>query len=98
MLLQYRNIEIDFNESNMTEESIKRIFNPVIDILLQHNAEVNEIIVEDPEYALILIEGNSIEEYSDLTMAIISQMEESGFNTALSDEDYGVLDAINLYL
>lgn len=91
MLFTYKNVEFDIDERNITKEEVIEMF----DIILKFvNVPVVEIVVESEEYASILLECDY--EKSIEIAALIT--EKTGVETSDSDEDYGELEMINLYL
>ena len=97
MLFQHKNIDFDIDEREISKEECIRLFTPVLDIAKKF-VKVVEIDVESSEYAVILIEGGSQHEYAPSTMQFVDELRAYNISTATSDEDYGELDAINIYM
>ena len=97
MLFNYKEIDFDINEREISKDECIKLFTPVIDIAKKF-VEIAEISVEDSEYAVILIEGGDENNYAEGTLDFVQELEAYNIDTSLSDEDYGTLDAINIYL
>ena len=97
MLFNYKEIDFDINEREISKDECIKLFTPVIDIAKKF-VEIAEISVEDSEYAVILIEGGDENNYAEGTLDFVQELEAYNIDTSLSDEDYGELDAINIYL
>ena len=97
MLFNYKNIDFDIDEREISKEECIKLFTPVLDIAKKF-VKVIEIDVESSEYAVILVEGGSQHEYASSTMQFVQELSAYNISTSLSDEDYGELDAINVYM
>lgn len=97
MLFTYKDIDFDIDERNISKEECIKLFTPIIDIANKFNTKIVEINVEDDEYVMILIEGGDENNYSKNTMEYVEELRKYNIDTATSDEDYGELDAINIY-
>lgn len=97
MLFQHKNIDFDIDESEISKEECIKLFTPVLDIAKKF-VKVVEVNVESSEYAVILIEGGSQHEYAPGTMQFVDELRAYNISTTTSDEDYGELDAINIYM
>lgn len=91
MLFIHKNIEFDIDERNITKEEVIEMFDIILAII---DVPVVEIVVESEEYASILLECDY--EKSIKIANLIT--EKTGVETSDSDEDYGELEMINLYL
>lgn len=90
MLFNYKNIDFDIDEREISKEECIKLFTPIIDIAKKF-VNIVEIDVEDSEYAVILIEGGD-------EIKFIEELRAYNIDTSTSDEDYGELEAINIYL
>lgn len=97
MLFQYKNVDFNINEKEISKEECIKLFTPVLDIAKKF-VKIVEIDVESSEYAVILIEGGSQHEYAPGTTQFVQELSAYNISTATSDEDYGELDAINIYM
>ena len=97
MLFNYKNIDFDIDEREISKEECIKLFTPIIDIAKKF-VKIVEINVESSEYAVILIEGGSQHEYAPGTMQFVDELRAYNISTSLSDEDYGELNAINVYM
>lgn len=97
MLFQHKNVDFDINEKEISKEECIKLFTPVLDIAKKF-VKVVEINIESSEYAVILVEGGSQHEYAPGTMPFVQELSAYNISTSLSDEDYGELDAINIYM
>lgn len=90
MLFNYKNIDFDIDEREISKEECIKLFTPIIDIAKKF-VNIVEIDVEDSEYAVILIEGGD-------EIKFVEELRAYNIDTSTSDEDYGELEAINIYL
>lgn len=91
MLFTYKNVEFDVDERNITDNEVKEMFEIILEIV---DVPVVEVAVESEEYASMLLECDY--EKAIEVAALIT--EKTGVETSGSDEDYGELEMINLYL
>lgn len=97
MLFDYKETCFDINEREISKNECIKLFTPIIDIA-EKFVKIAEINVEDSEYAVILIEGGDENNYAEGTLDFVQELEAYNIDTSLSDEDYGELDAVNIYL
>ena len=99
MLFNHRNVDFDIDERLISQMLVIKIFDPILDICDRHDAAIVEVVVESDEYAMIMLEGDSPDEYSDAAIEIADEIPEmTDLDVSLSDEDYGELDVINIYI
>lgn len=91
MLFNHKNIEFDIDEKNITKEEVIDMFDIILEIV---DVPVVEIVVESEEYASILLDCD----YNTAINVAALITEKTGVETSESDEDYGELEMINLYL
>ena len=94
MLFAYKNVEFD---SAISKEECIKLFTPIIDIAKRF-VDIVEIDVEDDTYAVILIEGGDQNNYAKGTIDFLQELNAYNIDASLCDEDYGELDAINIYM
>lgn len=97
MLFNYKNIDFDIDEREISKDECIKLFTPIIDIA-KDLVNIVEINVEDSEYAVILIEGGDENNYAEGTFDFVQELKAYNIDTSSSDEDYGELDAVNIYL
>lgn len=91
MLFNHNNIDFDINENKITKGEVIDMFDIILAIV---NVPVVEIVVEDEEYASMLLKCDY-----DTAMKIATIItEKTGVETSDSDEDYGDMEMINMYI
>lgn len=97
MLFTHNNIDFDIDEREISKDECIKLFTPIIDIAKKF-VTISEIVVESNDYATIFVEGDSEGEYAYNTIKYVDELSAYNIDLSLSDEDYGELDAINIYL
>lgn len=100
MLIDYKEIYIDFDERNVSEEKAKEIGDIVLIASNQTQALVSEVNMEDENNGMIFIDKKEEPDMWDKdTINFLKTLEEiSDFNLMYSDEDYGEgTDALIFY-
>lgn len=97
MLFNYEDVDFDIDERAISQEECIKLFTPLIGIANRLGVEITEIVVESNDYAMILVAGSSEESYSNKTIEYADELTAYNIDISLADEDYGCLDAINVY-
>ncbi len=101
MLIEINDIEIFINDDfGLTENQVKKIFTPIIEIGKKIPVEFFDIEVEDNDTTYIYLEKkeNNKKYWDKETIEFLEKLRNANYSMLLADEDYGDnLDVIILY-
>ena len=91
MLFNYKNVDFDIDESQISEERAKEIGNLIIDSANNSNAEIYEINMEDESFFCVYLEkkGNKNEWDKETNDFVENLQNKTDFSVMYADEDYG---------
>lgn len=101
MLIKINDIEIFIdNDFNLTENQVKKIFTPIIEIGKKIPVDFFDIEIEDNDTTYIYLnkKQNDINEWDKETIIFVDLLTDANYSVLLADEYYGDnLDVIILY-
>lgn len=91
MLFNYKNVDFDIDENQISEERAKEIGNLIIDSANSSNAEIYEINIEDETFFCVYLEkkGNKNEWDKETNDFVENLQNKTDFSVMYADEDYG---------